>query len=236
MRRSRAFFASLALCAFALTSAAFSQSQPPANAVSASGAISPSGGNVTITGLLGQNRCTIDVTGTWSGALTLQISTSWQTLVVSPYGSSSTQSTISADGLYYAATPATSQVRVIGPTSSGTASVYLNCVYYAGAIGSMDVEPPLFVANGRIGSTNSTGAVESGSAVVTADGSAATTVTFPVSFSGTPSIVGNVVYATPPPTPWMVSVQFTNCTASECDLWAYGGNGPVTVSWVATVL
>lgn len=106
------------------------QVQPPSQPVpvSASGTITTTGGNVTILTLQGQNACTVDIGSTaWTGSLTVQASTNWDTIPVSSYGSTSTSTSITANGLYLATTTSLSQIRIIGPTSTGTATVYVFC-------------------------------------------------------------------------------------------------------------
>jgi len=72
----------------------------------------------------------IQVTGTWSGTLQPQITIQGQSpvnTVVTPVGSTTTQSTITANGGFTAAVAGASTFQVCGNTvSSGTAAVFLN--------------------------------------------------------------------------------------------------------------
>lgn len=98
---------------------------------SASGSITSTSSSSTgpaIYGLQGQT-CTIDVIGTFTGTINVQGSTSWSNVPVSPVGSTSTQTGITAAGLYYESVASLSQIRVTGPTSTGSVNVFLYCVF-----------------------------------------------------------------------------------------------------------
>jgi hypothetical protein len=115
--------------------------------VSTSGTITTGGGGPTIFGLTGQSVCTIDIpaSSSFTGSLTVQGSTGWETLPVVPFGSTTTQTSIAAAGLYNVVTPALSQIRVIGPTSSGSAAVYVQCTYLPGVVSV--VPAPVVIAS-----------------------------------------------------------------------------------------
>ena len=71
----------------------------------------------------------VQVTGTWTGTLQPQVAIQGQAAVntaVTPTGSSTTQTTITANGLYTASVAGTSTFQVCGPTGTGTAVVWLN--------------------------------------------------------------------------------------------------------------
>lgn len=119
--RKLAFF----LCAFALALAppAFSQS---------SGTITTSSASNACPSLDASRMATvsIQITGTWTGTLNPQIavsgSNSPQATQVTPSNSSTPQTTITANGVYY--TSGGGVIYVCGPTSTGTANVYLQPV------------------------------------------------------------------------------------------------------------
>lgn len=144
-RRVLALCAALLLCVPVLRAPA---QQPPCTlegTCSISATITTAGGSAVISPMAGQNGCSIDVTGTWTGTLAVQASTSWQTAQVVPYGGSTLQTGITTSGLYYASVPAASQFRVIGPTSTGTAVVYVNCSTYQSQIGRLNLDSTLNV-------------------------------------------------------------------------------------------
>lgn len=130
----RIALALVALLALPVLASAQQAPPPPGpNPATASATITSAGGAATITPLAGQNVCTIDVQGTWTGTLQVQAGTSWTNSTVTPYQSATTQVGITANGLYQTLIPSAIQARIIGPTATGSATVYLVCAYYGGA-------------------------------------------------------------------------------------------------------
>ena len=110
----------------------FAQAQVPGYPVSQSAAIGTAGGGPVIYGLTGQNVCSVDVSGTWSGTLSVQGSTQWASVQVTPLNSSTAQTGITANGVFIANVGGLNQVRVTGPAGSGSATVYLTCFFAPG--------------------------------------------------------------------------------------------------------
>ncbi|MDE2102925.1 MAG: hypothetical protein KGL39_37120, partial [Patescibacteria group bacterium] len=123
-----ALLAGLPVCALS------QQNSGGPNVISTSGSITSTSTAVALSPLAGQNACTVDVTGTWSGTLVAQASTSWQTVNVAPaLTPAAPQSSITADGLYVATVNGAYQFRVTASAwTSGSATVYLTCEYLPG--------------------------------------------------------------------------------------------------------
>jgi hypothetical protein len=211
--------------------------QPTPNLpISASATITTSGGAATIGSLLGQNQCTIDVAGTYTGTLNVQASTTWSNVQVTPYNTSVAQTGISAPGLYYVNVAGVSQLRVNGPTSSGSALVYVNCVYLPGGIAARDVVAPLGVVGRHL--TIPTPFPIAGNCI----GVAGYTVSYTCSTPGPTQfdhiVAGSNIVSSPNtgPTPSVAVTQapsFTSLTIANPLLDSSGGLTPTT--WPTTM-
>lgn len=165
-----------------LTQSAAAQSLPPP--LSASGSISAAGPATGISSLTGQNVCTLDVGGTWSGTLQMQGSTNWETIDVTPANSTTPQANITTNGLYTAVVTGLSQMRTNASAwSSGTATIALYCVYQPGV--TAKVGQAIYALASTLPARIQIGTVSA----VAADGSTTTSVSFPSTFLSVSSVV-----------------------------------------------
>lgn len=162
----------------------------PANAASIAGNLNAAASTLTTCSSPGDGSATLELSGTWTGTITLQTSlaqTSWTTLTsIYPYGTSAAAA-VTANGLYQAALSGGVCVQVSGASLTGLVGVRLTT-----APGGLAVRP----TNGTVTAVTASGNLSSsGGATPNLTLNATPTITG-TNFSGIP----NAALVTPPVT------------------------------------